>query len=128
MPAQTPDDIHTLFAAGMNTGDVDTVADLFEETAILVSDPERIVRGRAAIREGLVNFLSIGPHLTLNAARVVRNGDLALLYSDWTIKGIHPDGAAFSTEIRPTHVVRRQPDGTWRIVIDDPSANEGEDS
>jgi len=124
MPAHTPDDIHTLFAAGLNAGDVDAVADLFEEDAILVSDPERIVRGRAAIRDGLVNFLSIGPKLTLNAARIVRNGDIALLYSDWTIRGVHPEGAAFSTEIRPTHVVRRQADGTWRIVIDDPSANE----
>jgi uncharacterized protein (TIGR02246 family) len=124
MPAQSPDDIHRLFAAGLNAGNVDAVVDLFEEHAILVSDPNRIVRGRDAIREGLVNFLTIGPKLTLNASRVVRNGDIALLYSDWTIKGLHPDGQAFSTEIRPTHVVRRQADGTWRIVIDDPSANE----
>jgi len=128
MSAPSPDEIHSLFASGLNAGHVDAVADLFEEHAILVSDPNRIVRGRDAIREGLVNFLTIGPKLTLNASRVVRNGDIALLYSDWTIKGIHPDGQAFSTEIRPTHVVRRQADGTWRIVIDDPSANEPADS
>ena len=124
MPADSPDDIHTVFASGLNAGDAEAVADLFEEHAILVSDPERIVRGRAAIRDGLVNFLTTRPQLTLNASRVVRNGDIALLYSDWTIKGIHPDGQAFSSEIRPTHVVRRQPDGTWRIVIDDPSAGD----
>ena len=128
MPAPTPDEILTMFADGLAKGDADAVADLFEEHAILVSDPNRIVQGRAAIREGLENFLTIGPKMTLNASRVVRNGDIALLYSDWTIKGIHPDGQAFSTDIHPTHVVRRQSDGTWRIVIDDPSANEPADS
>jgi uncharacterized protein (TIGR02246 family) len=117
-----PDDILTIFRDGVNARDVDRVAALFEEHAILVSDPEHIVRGRAAIREGLVNFLAIAPAMTLNAARVVRNGDIALLYSDWTIAGRQPDGTPLSTDVRPTHVVRRQADGTWRIVIDDPSA------
>jgi uncharacterized protein (TIGR02246 family) len=124
MPAQTPEQIHELFRDGLNARDADSVADLFEETAILVSDPENIVRGRAAIREGLQNFLEMHPTMTLNAARIVRNGDVALLYSDWTITGLHPHGAPFSMEVRPTHIVRRQGDGTWRIVIDDPSAGE----
>ena len=124
MAAPTPDDLLALFAAGIAKGDLDALADLFEEHAILVSDPKNIVRGRAAIREGIANFLEIGPRMTLNASRVVRNGDLAILYSDWTIKGIHPDGQAFSTEIHPTHVARRQSDGTSRIAIDYPSAGE----
>jgi len=122
MPAHTPEQIHELFANSVNAGNADGASLLFEDDAILVSDPEHIVRGRAAIRDGLVNFLTVRPRLTLNAARVVRHGEIALLYSDWTIAGTNDDGSAFSMEVRPTHVARRQPDGTWRIVIDDPSA------
>jgi uncharacterized protein (TIGR02246 family) len=123
MPALSPDDIHRLFAEGINAGDPQSVAALFEEDAILVSDPQHIVRGRAAILEGLVNFVSIQPTLKLNAARVVRNGDIALLYSDWTISSTR-EGVISSVDVRPTHVARRQADGTWQILIDDPSVDQ----
>jgi uncharacterized protein (TIGR02246 family) len=122
MPALTPDALHTLFAMGINAGDAQAVSQLFAEDAILVSDPENIVRGRAAIREGLENFLEIAPKMRLNASRVVRNGDIALLYSDWTITASKPDGSLFTAEVQPTHVARLGDDGTWLIVIDDPSA------
>ncbi|SRR5260221_13898150 len=122
MAAHTPEEIHELFASCVNAGDAHAASLLFEDDAILVSDPEHIVRGRSAIRDGLVNFMTVKPRLTLNAARVVRHGDIALLYSDWTVAGTNGDGSAFSTEVRPTHIARRQPDGTWRIAIDDPSA------
>ena len=124
MPARTPDELHALFADGLNAGDAEAVASLYEDDAILLSDPKRIVKGRMAILDGLVNFLTIKPRLTLNAARVVRNGDIAILYSDWTITGTNPDGSHMSVDVRPTHVARQQPDGTWRIVIDDPSVDE----
>ncbi len=127
MPASSPDDIHTIFGDGLNARDVDRVADLFEETAILISDRDNIVRGRAAIRQGLQNFLEIKPTMKLNASRVARNGDIAILYSDWTVSGVHPHGAPFAMNVRPTHVARRQPDGSWRIVIDDPSAGDLDD-
>ena len=124
MPARTPDDIHRLFAEGMTAGDAEAVAWLYEDDAIVVSDPKHIIKGRAAILDGLVNFLSIKPRLVLNAARVVRNGDIAILYSDWTISSTKPDGSLLSVDVRPTHVARQQSDGTWRIVIDDPSVDE----
>jgi uncharacterized protein (TIGR02246 family) len=122
MPAHTPEDLHQLFADGINAGDAHAVAELFEDDAILVSTPEHLVRGKAAILDGLVNFVSIRPTLKLNAARVVRNGDIALLYSDWTISST-TDGRISSVDVRPTHVARLQPDGTWRILIDDPSVD-----
>jgi uncharacterized protein (TIGR02246 family) len=123
MSAQTPEDIHQLFADGINAGNAERVAALYEDDAILVSGPEHIVKGRPAILEGLRNFVSVRPKLTLNAARIVRNGNVAVLYSDWTITTTR-DGVVRSVDVRPTHVVRQQPDGTWRIVIDDPSVDE----
>jgi uncharacterized protein (TIGR02246 family) len=124
MPARTPDEIHELFLAGFNAGDAKAVADLYEEHAVLVPDPTRVIKGRAAILDGLENFVAIKPRMTLNAARVVRNGSVAILYSDWTITSRRPDGSTQSFDVRPTLVAREQADGTWRIAIDDPSVDD----
>jgi len=126
MPARTPDQIHQLFLDGVNAGDANAVADLYEQTAVLVPDPTRVVQGRPAILDGLLNFLAMKPRMALNAARVVRNGDIAILYSDWTITGLGPDGRTRRFDVRPTLVAREQADGTWRIVIDDPSTDESD--
>ena len=124
MPARTPDDLHQLFLTRINAGDAEAVAALYEEDAILAADPQKVVRGRAAILDGLKNFLAIRPRMVLNAGRVLRNGSVAILYSDWTISATKPDGSLLSVDVRPTVVAREQPDGTWLVVIDDPSVGE----
>ncbi len=47
-------------------------------------------------------------------------GDLALLHAEWTLKGTGPDGQAVELAGRTSEVVRRQTDGSWRYVIDNP--------
>ena len=44
-----------------------------------------------------------------------------LIGSDHTITGTRPDGKRISSSARGTEVVRRQADGTWRFVIDNPT-------
>lgn len=122
--AHSPEDLLRLIEERLNAGDADGVAALYEQDAILVADPEKIVEGRAAILEGLRNFLAIKPRMVLNASRIVRNGNLAIVYQDWTISGTRPGGSIFSVDVRPTVVVRAQSDGSWRVAIDDPSVDE----
>ena len=52
---------------------------------------------------------------------VVVNGDLALLVSDHSVAMTGADGKPTTISGRGTEVVRRQPDGTWRFVIDNPT-------
>jgi ketosteroid isomerase-like protein len=52
---------------------------------------------------------------------VVESGDLAVAYGEWTFRGgTDPDGNAVNLEGRATDVMRKQPDGSWLDVIDDP--------
>jgi ketosteroid isomerase-like protein len=51
---------------------------------------------------------------------VVECGDLALTKSAWTIKAKSPEGEAVEMEGNGTEVLRRQADGSWRYLIDDP--------
>jgi ketosteroid isomerase-like protein len=52
---------------------------------------------------------------------VVSGGDVAVVYSTWTLKGgSDPDGNAIELAGQTTDVVRRQADGTWLFAIDSP--------
>jgi ketosteroid isomerase-like protein len=50
----------------------------------------------------------------------MRVGDLALLQGEWAFVGTAPDGSPVELAGRSAEVVRRQPDGSWRYVIDHP--------
>jgi ketosteroid isomerase-like protein len=45
-----------------------------------------------------------------------------VLYNDWNMAGKTADGSPFSMQHKAMEIVRRQADGTWRFVIDDPYA------
>jgi ketosteroid isomerase-like protein len=61
------------------------------------------------------------PRLEMKVPIVVQNGDLALTVSDYTVTSTGPDGKQASSSGRGTEVVRRQADGTWRFIIDNPT-------
>ena len=51
---------------------------------------------------------------------MVESGDMALLHSRWTLKGTAPDGSPVEMAMQGTEVVRRQVNGNWLFVIDNP--------
>lgn len=76
--------------------------------------------GRAAIRAALVPFLSLRPRMTGAVEKVLVAGDTALVANRWTLKGTQPDGTPVELGGVSADVLRRRPDGSWGIVIDDP--------
>ena len=123
MPARTPEDCDRLFGEYMNSGDVDSVAALYEPEATLVLEGGVAATGPAAIREALGMFAAMRPKLSMKVVKVVCVGaDLAVLYNDWTLTATQPDGTPVEDSGGAIEVVRLQPDGTWRFVVDDPRA------
>ncbi len=122
MAARTPEDCDRLFGEGINAGDAAAVAALYEKDAVLLLDGEEHV-GADAIRSVLEGWIATRPQVETKVTRVIRAGDdLALLYNDWRAvitdrDGKHSEGAGKAIEL-----VRRQPDGTWKFVLDDPRA------
>ena len=93
---------------------------LYEPAAILAPQPGQVVRGHAAIREALRAFLAIARQFTLQAGNVMETNDIALLCSKWALKGTDPQGNSVELAGQTADVVRRQSDGTWLLVIDNP--------
>ena len=124
MPARTPEELHRLFAEALNAHDLEALMALFEPEAILIPQPGQVVTGTEAIREALSSFLALKPKYELEFKKAFQAGDIALLFSEWTLSATDPDGNAVEMEGRTSDVVRRQPDGSWLVVIENPSGTE----
>ena len=123
MPARTPGECDRLFEEHVNAGQVDPVVALYEEGGSLVRHDGGVATGHAAIREVVARLVAIQPRLRNNVVRVVTAGeDLALVYNDWSMSAKGRDGKPMERAGKAVEVVRRQADGTWRFVIDDPYA------
>lgn len=72
-----------------------------------------------AVRDAERQFLSLGLPITLKIRRVIVSGDIALLISDWSLKGKAADGSNVDLSGTTADVARHGPDG-WKYVIDNP--------
>ena len=120
--AAFPADVDRLFAERINAGDVDGVVALYEPGAVLValSGPPAI--GPEQIRERFAALIEAELNIECNVVAVHESGDTAMLYNDWRSTRRGPCGERLASEGKALEVVRRQPGGTWRFVIDDPFA------
>ena len=115
MPAQTPADLDRLFEEYMNKGHIDAILTLYEPNAAMPDQAGQVAMGLDALRTSIGAFAAMKPQLDLKVEKVIETGDIALVYSKWTMKAGGQEMAAKGRE-----VARRQADGTWRFVIDDP--------
>ena len=120
MPAHTPEEVQRLWAEAFSAHDLEAVMALYEPEATLIPQPGQVVTGTEAIREALSAFLALKPKFELEFKKAFQAGDIALLFSDWTLSGTDPEGNAIELAGRTSDVARRQPNGSWLVVIDDP--------
>jgi uncharacterized protein (TIGR02246 family) len=128
MPAHTPEEVHRLWAEAFSAHDLEAVMALYEPQATLIPPgqevPNLVLTGAEAVREHLSGLLALKPKFELEFKKAIQAGDIALLLSEWTLSATDPDGNAVEMEGRTTDVVRRQPDGSWLVVIENPSGSE----
>ena len=109
-----------MFARAFAAGNLEGLVALYEPFAVLAPRPGPVAIGQAAIREVLTGFLSLKPQFTLKVEKVLHTGDVALLISHWTLNGTDPSGNKVEQAGTTADVARRQPDGSWLLVIDNP--------
>ena len=120
-PARTPSDVDRLFAEALSSGDLEGALAMYEPDACFDDGDGSPAYGHEQIMAKLADLIALDPTLDCYEIDVVENGDMAVLRARWTFSGTNSDGASFDLQGRSIEVVRRQPDGTWRFVIDLPS-------
>jgi ketosteroid isomerase-like protein len=117
MSTATPTQVLESIVAGINSGDVESLLPLYESEAAFASAPGALTPG---IREALNGFISMNGTLDLEVTRVLEVDDLALVVGVWSFDGTGPAGEPVRLRAKNADVLRRQSDGTWRFVIDNP--------
>jgi uncharacterized protein (TIGR02246 family) len=115
----TPGDVIDGFATFLSAGDLAAALELYDGDAAFLGTPASVTRGDD-LRSALAGFFALRPTLTPGPRRVIVAGDTALVVHDWHLRGTLPDGAPVEQQGRAVDVLRRQLDGTWRLLIDDP--------
>jgi uncharacterized protein (TIGR02246 family) len=119
-PAMSPREVIERVSKHLNDGDVDAALALYEPDAVFVPEPGAIVHGLDAIREALERFAALQPVFTGEIRKVLEADGTALVLNRWALRGRQPDGAPIEMAGMSADVVRRQADGRWRVLIDDP--------
>src|SRR4051794_5453856 len=113
--AQNPEDLTRLFVERANAGDAEGMAALYEPAAVMAFPPGSTTTGRAAIRAVFEKMVASRPHFEPEPPLpTVHCGDLAL-----TSTPPKDDAGARA------QVVRRQADGSWLRLIDQPEFKRG---
>jgi ketosteroid isomerase-like protein len=120
MSTATPQQVLNSVVRGINSGDIDSLLPLYENAAAFATEPGSLLPGPSGIREALGGFISMNGTLDLDVTRVLEVDDLALVIGVWSFDGTGPDGSLVRLEAKNADVLRRQADGTWRFVIDNP--------
>ncbi len=107
--ATEPNDLGRFFIERGNAGDVDGLVALYEPDAVLAFPPGSLATGHAEIRKVYEQFVAAAPELLPGRQHPpLVSGDLALTVATLT-----------SGEMT-VEIARRQPDGTWLWVLDQP--------
>jgi len=123
MPARNPEEIHRLWAEAYNASDLESLVALYESGAALVPQPGQAPGvGSSAIRDVLQSFLAQKGELgiEIETTSVIEAGDQALLSSRLCLTGVGRDGKPVAITHNSSEAARRQADGSWRYVIDNP--------
>ena len=120
MSTATPEQVLESIVTGINSGNLDSLMPLYESEAAFATQPGSLAHGAPGVREALTGFISMKGKLDLEVTRVLEADDLALVIGVWTFNGTGPDGEPVRLAAKNADVLRRQTDGTWRFVIDNP--------
>lgn len=112
----TIDDMTSAF----HHGDIDGIMRTYESGAVVVGQPGAPVSGVPALRAMFAGFVAAKAQFTFLGHEVIEAGDLALHLTPWRMAGVAPDGTAVAAQGLSVAVLRRQLDGRWLMVIDDP--------
>jgi uncharacterized protein (TIGR02246 family) len=108
--ALKPEDLTRLFVERANAKDAAGIAELYEEDAVMAYPPGQQTVGRDAIRALWAELLpKMGRFEPEPPLPTLISGDIALTATP------PKDGAGARAQ-----VVRRQPDGTWLRLLDQP--------
>ncbi len=109
--------------SSFQAGDIDAVMDTYEDRQSIAFEPGNPVSDAQAARQAFEQFHAMSPAFTYQGHEVIVEGDIAIHIAPWRMTANGPDGTEMSGGGLSVAVLRRQEDGAWKMVIDNPYGN-----
>ncbi len=101
--------------------DIARVMASYEGQATVVFEPDAPIADAATIEQMFTGMSALDPTFDYPAGHeVIVNGDIAIHISPWVMSAQDADGQPISGGGLSVAVLRRQADGSWKMVIDNP--------
>lgn len=111
--------VETMTSA-FHKGDIEGVMESYEPGATVVFEPGAPITDPAVLRGMFQGAFTLNPRFEYGGHEVYVTGDIAVHFAPWTMTGTAPDGTAVVNSGLSVAVLRRQEDGRWLILFDNP--------
>lgn len=102
--------------------DIDGVLATYEDGAIVMFEPQKPVTGKDNLRRAFMQFVTMNPIFTYSGHEVYISGDIAMHIAPWKMLGQLPDGTEVEQSGLSVAVLRKQANGSWLMIQDNPNA------
>ena len=116
----TPKEFLISYVEKFNAGDISSLINMYEIDACFVLQEGEVIKGIENIRQNLESFIRMNGKIESKVDGVIHTSDIALVNTEWSFKGTGPGGKTVTINGKATDILRRQSDGNWRILIDNP--------
>lgn len=100
--------------------DIDNVMSCYEPSAVVVFEPGSPVSDNKVLREMFKGMSMANPVFTYSGHEVFISGDIATHIAPWVMTATAPNGTEIKQNGLSVAVLRKQVNGEWLMVIDNP--------
>ena len=108
------------FDAALNAGDLERLAALYDEGAVLRVRSGETCSGSAAVRGEMGQLIAAKANIANTLRHLFRHGDVALIVVDYVLRLTAPDGSPVEVTGTATNVIREHPEKGWRMIVANP--------
>ena len=107
--------------SAFHQSDINGVMSSYEERAAVMFEVGKSISDKHTLQQMFSNAFQLKPHFTYpKGHEVYIANDLALHIAPWLMQGKAPDGSDIEQQGLSVAVLRKQHNGEWRIVLDNP--------
>jgi uncharacterized protein (TIGR02246 family) len=119
-----PHDWPAMFTKLLHTGDIDGMLGLYAADACFARPNGDVLIGHEQLRPVLTSLVKEDRRMESEVIQAVVSDDIAVLYTDFRGTRVDTAGERVDVRDRAIEVLRRQSDGSWKLIIGDPKGRQ----